>query len=456
MSATEPDTIAGARPGAGPAPVTERILALDAVRGLALFGILVVNVLGISGLRAFAVDETSAIEPLLRQVVQIFFQGKFLSLFAILFGISFYLQLDRLEVKGISVFPTYWRRLGILFLFGVAHALVQPGEVLMPYALCGVLLLLFWKLPWKVVLAAAIILMAAPHLHTAWTTALAMNQAAVEASASDAGDGTAGEASDDSQTAPILDSQEEGGGWERELLPGRSWDAYDGPEAVRVHSTGSLAEVARYSFDFTRDRWTASLAGYLWIIFPLQLMMIGLLIGRSGVLRQVTQKKHLFQLAWWGGLAAGLGLMWLTGPVFTWASAAGWNPWVGAIGNILFVAAGLTLAVAYGAGIFLLFQYDAARRLLAPLGAVGRMALTNYLLQTVITVWLFWGFGLGWYGRFGAGRVEIVALLVFAAQAVFSILWLRYFRYGPVEWLWRCGTYWKMLPMRRIKTTQAA
>lgn len=443
MSAGEPHPVADTHPHAGPAAVAERILALDAVRGFALFGILVVNVLGISGLRALAIDETSAIEPILRQIVATFFQGKFVSLFSILFGIGFFLQLDRLHAKGIGAFPTYWRRLAILFLFGLAHVLLQPGEVLMPYALCGALLLLFYRLPWKVVLAAAILLMAAPHLHTAWNTAIAMNQAAAEASA----DG-AGEVGDDHEPVAGSDDQAIGDVFGREVLPGRSWDPYDGPEAVRVFSKGSLAEVVRYSLGFTRDRWASSWVGYLWITFPLQLMMIGMLIGRSGVLREVARRKRLFHVACWGGLVVGLGLARATGPVFTWASAHGWNPWIGMVGNLLFVVSALILALAYGAGIFLLFERATTRRLLTPLGAVGRMALTNYLLQTVITVSLFWGFGLGWYGRYGAGTVEFVALVVFAAQAVFSIIWLRYFRYGPVEWLWRCGTYWTMLPLR--------
>ena len=65
----------------------------------------------------------------------------------------------------------------------------------------------------------------------------------------------------------------------------------------------------------------------------------------------------------------------------------------------------------------------------------ARMALSNYLLQRIIAVWLFWGFGPGWYGKYGAGTVEIIAIIIFAAQAAFSITWLRYFRYGPVEWL---------------------
>lgn len=439
MSNVQPDRAAGITPGAAPVPLEERIVALDAVRGFALWGILVVNVLGISGLRALSVDETSALEPLLRQIVQTLFQGKFVSLFSILFGISFVLQLDRLHARGIGAFPTYWRRLVILFLFGMGHVLLQPGEVLMPFALCGAVLLVFYRLPWKIVLACAILLMAAPHLHTAWSTANAMNQATAESSAGGTGDHVLG------ADEPVL----EGAGRTRKVLPGRSWDPYDGPEAVRIHAQGSLAEVARYSVDFTWNRWASGWVGYLWITFPLQLMMIGLLIGRTGVLRNVDKNRRLFRLVWWGGLAVGLGLMWLTGPVFAWASQGVWNPWIGFVGNLLFVMAALILALAYGAGIFILFQHELTRKILVPLGAVGRMALTNYLLQTLITVYLFWGFGLGWYGRYGAGAVELMALLIFGAQAAFSILWLRYFRFGPAEWLWRCGTYWQWQPLRK-------
>lgn len=452
MSATERDLIARAMPGPAPAPAPERILALDAIRGFALFGILVVNVLGVSGIRAYGVDETSAIDPAVQRVVQLLFQGKFVSLFSILFGISFFLQLDRLHANGVGTFPTYWRRLGILFVIGMVHALFAPGEVLMPYALCGALLLLFYKVPWKIVLAVAVLLMAAPHLHTAVSTAIAMNQATAEASGGGAGDQEAGEAGEGTPAVAGADSPvADGEGTEREVPPGRSWDPYDGPQAVRVHSRGSLAEVVAYSHDFTLNRWTSSWVDYLWITIPLKLMMIGLLVGRSGVLRQVGQRKRLFHLTWWGGLAAGLGLIWLTGPVFTWASSAGWNPWIGFIGNLLFVVSALILALAYGAGVFLLFQRESVRKLLAPLGAVGRMALTNYLLQTVITVWLFYGFGLGLYSEYGAAEVELIALIIFAALAGLSIIWLRYFRFGPVEWLWRCGTYWKMLPLRKSK-----
>jgi uncharacterized protein len=245
-----------------------------------------------------------------------------------------------------------------------------------------------------------------------------------------------------------LENKAEDEGWEREVLRGRSWDAYDGPDAVRVFPRGALAEVVAYNREFTLDRWATSWVGYLWITFPLQLMMVGLLVGRSGVLRHLEDRKRLVHLTGWGGLAVGLGLYWLATPVFAWAAAGGWNPWIGFIGDLLFVMSALVLALAYGAGVFLLFQRDTVRKLPAPLGAVGRMALTNYQLQTVFTVGLFWGFGLGWYGRYGAGTVEIIAVIVFAFLASFSIIWLRYFRYGPIDWLWRCSTYWQMPPLK--------
>jgi hypothetical protein len=168
-----------------------------------------------------------------------------------------------------------------------------------------------------------------------------------------------------------LENKAEDEGWEREVLRGRSWDAYDGPDAVRVFPRGALAEVVAYNREFTLDRWATSWVGYLWITFPLQLMMVGLLVGRSGVLRHLEDRKRLVHLTGWGGLAVGLGLYWLATPVFAWAAAGGWNPWIGFIGDLLFVMSALVLALAYGAGVFLLFQRDTVPQAAGPVGRGG-------------------------------------------------------------------------------------
>jgi uncharacterized protein len=106
------------------------------------------------------------------------------------------------------------------------------------------------------------------------------------------------------------------------------------------------------------------------------------------------------------------------------------------------------LALAYAAGIALLWQRAWWQRRFATLAPVGRMALTNYLLQTVVAIALFYGIGFGWAGKVGPTLILVLVVVVFAAQVQLSALWLRHFRYGPAEWLWRSLTYGQRQPMR--------
>jgi uncharacterized protein len=109
----------------------------------------------------------------------------------------------------------------------------------------------------------------------------------------------------------------------------------------------------------------------------------------------------------------------------------------------------LPLALAYAAGLLLVLQSPRAARLAAPFAAVGRMALTNYVAQSVILGWLFYGFGLGLSGRLGSAAAAAIGIVLYVVQLVFSRAWLRRYRFGPVEWLWRSITYGQRLPMRR-------
>ena len=102
----------------------------------------------------------------------------------------------------------------------------------------------------------------------------------------------------------------------------------------------------------------------------------------------------------------------------------------------------------YGAGLVLLIQRDFWKRCLAPLEAVGRLALTNYLLETLICTTLFYGYGLGLYGKFGPAAVTLLAIAIYLFQVALSLLWTRRFRFGPAEWLWRSLTYGRLQPMR--------
>jgi uncharacterized protein len=415
---------------AGPWPGPQRIVELDALRGFALLGILLINVLGFSGIRTLGV-EYEGLDEIILGFLRFFAQAKFLSLFAILFGISFTLQLASLERQGVGIYPTYWRRLGVLFLFGMLHTRLEPSEVLALYALCGAVLILFRKVPAPALLVIALLLMAMPYLHTAIVTPVYIAQPAAGSAPVEQVEENAAE------SAPVSEEEEM-----------HLWNPYKGPLAVRLHSSGTLSEVVSYNHRFMVRRWTGSWVGYLWMTVPLPLMMVGLLIGRSGVLTGAGQDRPDFRKVFWVGLVAGIGAGWLASHLFGRATQFGWNPWVAFPANWLFSLSGMIMALAYAAGLLVLMKWNIGKWLQATLAPVGRMALTNYLLQTVICVSLFHAYGLGWYGKVGPSQAVLIALGVFAVQVAYSKLWLGAFRYGPVEWLWRVATYWRWLPLK--------
>ena len=121
---------------------------------------------------------------------------------------------------------------------------------------------------------------------------------------------------------------------------------------------------------------------------------------------------------------------------------------VNLLGDMLWRVGAPALSFFYASAILLLFQRTAWQRHLAPLAAVGRTALSNYLLQSVICTTIFYSYGFGLYGRIGQPAGVALTFLIFALQIPVSVWWLRHFRFGPVEWLWRTLTYGKLQPMR--------
>jgi uncharacterized protein len=408
-----------------PRPGKQRLVVLDVLRGFALFGILLVNVLGFSGVRAMGA-EAEGIDRLVFEFIRFFAQAKFLSLFAVLFGIGFTMQLASLQRQGAGLFPLYWRRLAALFVIGLLHTRLEPAEVLAVYALCGAVLVLFRDVTWKVVLLVGVVLTGLPYLHTAVVTpAYVADPAAQMAPEVPA------------ETAAEPDAEDEM----------HAWNPYLGGLAIKVHSGGSFADVVAYNHEFTARRWTTSWVSYLWMTIPLPLMMFGMLIGRSEILTRIAEERRRLKRVFGFGLAGGVGLGALVFFLYDLAGKDGWNPWVAFPADWGFGLSGLVMAMAYAAGLLLLLQRPVGAILEATLAPVGRMALTNYLLQTVICTSLFFGYGFGLYGRVGAATVGLIAVAIFAIQVVFSRLWMRTFQYGPVEWLWRTVTYWRRLAL---------
>ena len=415
----------------GPTTPGKRIVALDVLRGFALLGVLVVNITGFSGIAAIGQEWTGFADKAVPELMQYFFTSKFFSMFTMLFGIGFAMQIARLEKKTGNYLWTYGRRLFILFLFGMAH-MVLKSDLISWYAICGAFLLLFRKASSKALLLWALLLMPLPYLQVA----IVSTSATVETSSQVLEETEQSEQQTNQQVEADNDTESDFG-----------WNNYTGERAVRVYSEGDLFEVLTFNIQFHVNRYTSSWVNYLWdILGPLALMLVGVFIGRSRILERIDDEIPLLRKTLWLGLGFGIAGTWFSLALL--AAMTGWEPWVWFAGNVLFGLAACSLALGYGAGIVLLIQRDFWKKCLAPLQAVGRLALTNYLLQTLICTTLFYSYGFGLYGKFGPAAVALLAIGIYLFQVVLSLLWVRRFRFGPAEWLWRSLTYGRLQPMR--------
>ncbi len=358
----------------------ERIESIDVVRGIALFGVLIVNLITefrVSIFQQFLASRDEVVE----RIVSLAFESKAFCLFALLFGIGLAIQYERLSRHGN---PLYWlsRRLVVLLALGLVHLLlVWNGDILTEYALAGLLALPFLLLPRRGLFVAAASFLALYAL------------------------------------GPVL--------LYSNLWPGTATLQQHVAVANQVYPAGSFVEVRRFSL----EELPLLLPLHVFV-FPrtVALFLLGAWLWRAGVLKRPQDFTHPMIAAAVVGIAAG--------GTFTKVGASS------ALAPVL-------LALGYGAAIMALMQLAFARRLLSVFGPVGRMAFTNYLLQSVIFGFIFFGYGLGQFGRMGAATALVMGVAVYVAQMVLSKWWLRRYRFGPVEWLWRSLMYGVAQPVRK-------
>ena len=401
-----------------PVPVkpSERLVVLDALRGFAVLGICLANypefsLFTFQSAATAAAMPTAALDNALRFLLFVFVDGKFYTLFSLLFGVGFSIILANAEKKGADGRRVFLRRMAALALFGFLHLMfVWSGDILLLYALLGMLLPFFKNVSGKKILATAAFFLLLPIAVDAFaeTTGVRFAEPAVRAQLHFCG------------LYGITD--ENFGTWLR--------DAKSYGEVFEFLVQGALVRVQEF-VDGNR----------YFKVFGL--FLIGFLIGRARVFADLGKHVRALKRGAALGLAVGLPLSLL----YAW-SATGGRP----LGNAAHTALGtfsiLPTAAAYACAFCLLYlrRKDAApwRFLAAP----GRTALTNYIAQSLVGMFLFYGIGLGLGARFGLAQTELIALGVFLSLALLSRLWLRVFRFGPLEWLWRMLTYGRRLGIR--------
>lgn len=406
--ATSPEVRPGA--AAGPVPAGERIEVVDILRGFALFGILVVNMAsfksaaGIPGLG----PEAGGVDRLASLGILLFAQSKFFTLFSFLFGYGFSIQLLRARERGVSFVPRFARRLLVLLGFGLAHAvLLWNGDILTLYAVAGFVLILFRdRSPRALLVWAGALLLGALLLFLGALGALELYRA------------TAGGA------ARVA-------GLEASFLEGF---AQVRAEELRLYGGGGYAEIVAGRAKGLPGTWA-----FLLLISPtvLAMFLLGLWAGKRGVLRDVEDHLPLLRRVRFWGLGIGLPLN---------MAVAAAQAQLGPISGLLVLGvdlalAGPVLSMGYAAALVLLARRAGWGGRLAPLAATGRMALTNYLLQSLICTTLFYRYGFGLYGEVGPAAGLLPCVGIYALQIPLSAWWLGRYRFGPLEWVWRSLTY---------------
>lgn len=408
---------------ATPVPVKERIVLLDVLRGMAIFGILMVNMqLFFSPMLTVAIrtmEQTPLLERLSIIFIKFFFEGKFYVLFSFLFGYGAYLFLHKDIPEDTSILPVYRRRMFVLLIFGILHVvLLWTGDILVFYALFGLLLLAFRKVSDKGLLRWATWLIIIPSLLTAMLALFTTLMLNIPEAA-----------------GPIQENLEGGSQTLQNMLE----------KATAVYSTGTFAEMVSMRL----NEYKILLPGLLFF-YPvvLAVFLMGMLAARKRLIQNFQHYIPFFHRTAILGAAVGFPFS----IVFV-ASFFLMNPHVPnifqALNMLSMALGGVFLGLFYVSSIVLLVNQGKLQtfsRLLAP---VGRMALTNYLMHSIICTTLFYGYGFGFYGKVSIFQGILLTILIFALQVPFSHFWLKYFHYGPFEWLWRSLTYMKIQPFRK-------
>jgi uncharacterized protein len=404
-----------------PTPPADRIDLLDVLRGVALLGILLANMPvyshPIAALMAGEPTAQGRIDEATAVVVRFLVEAKFYSLFSLLFGIGFAVQMSRASARGVAFVRIYARRLVALAVFGAAHALlVWPGDILLVYAVLGVVLLAFRDRQPSTLLLWAATFLVVPRIIDLGSLLLTSEATATAAAVERAAHMTS--------------------------LAAEGW---------MIYGQGSFADVTRQRAHDYALLWPS-----IRLMAPgiVCMFLTGVWVIRRGLLQDLAASRPLitriFAICLPLGVAVNVFLV-----VARSRAATGDVTWR-LLSKVALSLGGPLLAVAYATGIALLVARPAWRRRLVPIGAAGRMALTSYLVQSLVCTTLFYGYGAGLLGRVNTAGGAALALGLWLAQIGASTLWLRRFRYGPAEWVWRWATYLRRPPMRQAATPPPA
>lgn len=478
---TEPPVVT---PRLQPVQESERIEALDVLRGFALLGIFMVNI------QFFALPFMEAVGQLTLgdatpgevwgwAFIRTFFELKFVSLFSLLFGMGLVVQMTRAQTKGKAFGMYYLRRTIVLAIFGLSHALLLwYGDILFLYSCLSLLLFVLCRLSAKTLLGIWIGLVVISLLIT---TAMAGLPILVEQSQTPPptqtqvlpehetdsvaeSDSNEDQADSDQVDTPVAEGMEAEPPTEDEPEVGSSLD--DAASTAR-----GFAAISKAQFDPVNEHWRAGerlayregpfsdaftyrslsfayaliggLFGYGWHVLAMFLLGAAFIKWDFFAPERRLWHRRLFLI----GVGTGLVAEFVSTGLFVLYDFE-LGLWMMASAT-LHELGSFTLCLGYVGGLTMLVNSGALRWLMHAMACVGRTALSNYIGQTVIATGIMYWWGLGWFGDVSRPQMISLVIAIYAGQLVVSSLWLKVFRIGPLEWLWRSLTYWRRQPMKR-------
>ncbi|PFK37766.1 hypothetical protein COI93_14790 [Bacillus cereus] len=376
----------------------QRVEAIDAVRGFALFGILLVNMTLIQ-FGMFSSEQPTYVFGKIDEVANLFIQffgtQNFISLFSFLFGLSIIMLQKRIIAKENGFFPVYIRRIIILLLIGYIHGtFIWDGDILFGYGIIGILLMIFINrkpktlLIWASILLVLTILMSYP---------------------------TQSDVNLVKDFAPYIAKEQ------------------------HIHETGSYIEHINFRLNENPFEYLG-ITGFFGtffvtlfaLIFMTPLFLLGMYVGKKGWLfeidKHLSSLKKICLISGIFSFSVKISALLTQQPLLIMLKDS-----VSPLGMTLF----------YGSSILLLFHYKKASRLLKYMANMGKMSVSNYLAQSIIATTIFYAYGLGLYGKIGYFFGIVLTIVIYVIQLYASTYWLQRYRMGPIEYIWRLGTYLK-------------
>ncbi len=401
-----------------PTAARERIVLLDVLRGFAVFGMFTVNMTAdLPWGSAFREQPLDIADGTVMIVVDLLTNGKFITIFSFLFGVGFFLQLERARDRGVPFLATYLRRLVVLF-FIAALAIVAGlvANILIDYSIFGLVLLLLSRRSARFLLVAVVVCFV--------IQVISFNIEAV---------------------SELIVTEQPG---QTELVDDRS-----GPGAIaenekdRIYREGSFKEIVSYRASGLLE-YVLSWKQRLWDAELLGLMLLGCYVCRRGALRNPAARMKMARTALPWLLSVGVAGVVISVWLYHFAGVD--SDVLTLIGNLAFWPIGApALGLGYVAIITLVLEKDACRRVLLPFAPVGRLALTNYLFHGFVIAAFTYQWGLGLYDEMGPFWGLMAVFAIFPFMIIASSWWIRRFQFGPLEWLWRTLTYGQIQSFRR-------